>query len=136
MAAHFRIARPVSDLTRTEVMYRRGLGMERLGHFEDHEGFDGVMIGEPGGDHHFEFTYCRTHPVKPTPTPEDLLVFYVPDREEWSRRCASMLAAGFTTVASLNPYWDKAGRTFEDHDGYRVVVQCASWVSRREGSAK
>jgi catechol 2,3-dioxygenase-like lactoylglutathione lyase family enzyme len=132
MAAHFRIARPVSDLPRTEMVYRRGLGLARLGHFVDHDGFDGVMLGELGGTYHFEFTYCRTHPVDPTPTPEDLLVFYVPDREEWSRRCAAMLAAGFTRVASLNPYWEKDGRTFEDHDGYRVVVECASWVSRPE----
>jgi hypothetical protein len=34
---------------------------------EDHEGFDGVMLGTPGMPHHFEFTLSRTHPVVPCP---------------------------------------------------------------------
>jgi hypothetical protein len=110
-------------------MYRIGLGLVRIGHFEDHNHFDGVMLGEPGGAYHFEFTYCRSHPVRPTPTPEDLFVFYVPDREEWRQRCEAMEAAGFNVVSSLNPYWEKDGRTFEDPDGYRVVIQCATWSS-------
>jgi hypothetical protein len=38
-----------------------------------------------------------------------------------------MLAAGFTAVASLNPYWDVSGRTFADADGYRIVLQCSEW---------
>jgi hypothetical protein len=100
-----------------------------LGQFIDHEGFDGVMLGAPGGTYHFEFTACRGHPVLPSPTPEDLLVLYVPDRGEWERRCAAMLAAEFTEVPSLNPYWDRDGRTFADADGYRVVLQRAHWVS-------
>jgi catechol 2,3-dioxygenase-like lactoylglutathione lyase family enzyme len=135
MAPHLRIARPVTDLSRTEPMYRAGLGLERIGHFEGHDGFDGVMLGEPGGSYHLEFTYCRAHPVEPTPTPEDLLVLYVPERSDWLRRCEAMVAAGFQSVASLNPYWDKQGRTFEDHDGYRIVVQSAVWTSRAEAAS-
>ena len=134
MSTHFRIARPVTNLSRTETMYREGLGFVCLGHFNDHDGFDGVMLGEAGGTYHFEFTYCRLHPVKPTPTLDDLLVFYVPDREDWVRRCESMKAAGFKLVTSLNPYWDRDGCTFEDLDGYRAVVQCASWISLPESS--
>jgi hypothetical protein len=37
-----------------------------------------------------------------------------------------MLAAGFVPVPSFNPYWDRAGLTFEDPDGYRVVLQNAA----------
>ena len=25
-------------------------------------------------------------------------------------------------------YWDRCGRTFEDLDGYRVVLQNAAWI--------
>jgi len=78
MSHHLRIARPVSDLARTTTMYCHGLGLRIVGSFEDHDGFDGVMLGLKGSGYHFEFTHSRTHPVVPAPTPEDLLVFYVP----------------------------------------------------------
>ncbi len=31
------------------------------------------------------------------------------------------------SVKALNPYWDQDGKTFGDPDGYRVVLQRASW---------
>lgn len=122
-----RIARPVSDLARAEAMYCGGLGLRVLERFADHDGFDGVMLGEPGGAYHFELTRCRDHPAAPSPTPEDLAVFYLPDRSAWRSACAGMLAAGFEPVASFNPYWDRRGRTFADPDGYRIVLANTRW---------
>lgn len=127
MPLHLRIARPVSNLDRFVALYRHGLGLEEIGRFEDHEGFDGVMLGKPGLDYHLEFTYCRHHPVNPAPTPEDLLVLYLPEIDEWRETCLRMLAAGFIEVASFNPYWQYHGRTFADPDGYRIVLQQAAW---------
>lgn len=127
MRAQLRIARPVSSLSRSVAMYCEGLGLRELGRFEDHEGFDGVMLGTPSLPYHFEFTYRRAHPVAPTPTAEDLIVFYVPDSAEWQRLCASMSAAGFREVPPLNPYWQRHGKTFEDPDRYRVVLQQGEW---------
>ncbi len=127
MPLHLRLARPVSDLARATDMYCRGLRLRVVGRFENHEGFDGVMLGIAGSGYHFEFTYCRTHPVVPAPTPEDLVVLYIPVEAEWEARCVSMLAARFKQVAWFNPYWDIRGRTYEDPDGYRVVLQQAEW---------
>jgi catechol 2,3-dioxygenase-like lactoylglutathione lyase family enzyme len=127
MAPHLRVARPVRDLARSVAMYTQGLGLHELGRFANHDGFDGVMLGRAGESWHFEFTLCRAHPVAPAPTAEDLLVFYVPDETAWSNTCRAMAAAGFRQVASFNPYWEQKGCTFEDHDGYRVVVQQAAW---------
>lgn len=107
-------------------MYRRGLGLQLIGGFENHAGFDGVMLGVPDGTYHFEFTH-NPHQELTAPSPEDLVVLYVPDPEEWAALCASMLAARFKTVSSFNPYWDVRGRTFEDPEGYRTVLQCAHW---------
>jgi catechol 2,3-dioxygenase-like lactoylglutathione lyase family enzyme len=127
MPAHLRISRPATDLPAIVAMYKNGLDLEELGSFADHDGFDGVMIGNKGGGFHFEFTFCRQHPVTPSPTQEDLLVFYEPDPEKWAERCRAMTAAGFKTADPLNPYWAVNGRTFEDPDGYRVVIQQANW---------
>ncbi|HHK8521797.1 hypothetical protein [Vibrio parahaemolyticus] len=55
------------------------------------------------------------------------LVFYFSDDSEWSRCCDQMLSAGFMLVLSYNAYWDVAGKTFEDVDGYRVVLQNREW---------
>ena len=126
-AFHVRIARPVGDLARAVDMYCRGLGLLVIDRFEDHDGFDGVMLAQPGADHHFEFTVSRTHPVAPAPTREDLLVVYIPSVADWDTACAKMLAAGFVPAASFNPYWDVRGRTFQDPDGYRTVLQCDEW---------
>jgi len=108
-------------------MYVHGLGLEVLGRFEDHAGYDGLMLGEPGTSHHLEFTYARQHPIVPTPTAEDLLVYYIPSNAQWRAACARMLAAGFRRVPASNPYWDQRGQTFEDFDRYRTVLENAAW---------
>ena len=127
MSFHLRIARPVTDPERTARMYCEGLALRVLGSFENHAGFDGIMVGAPDAAFHFEFTRCRDHPVAPSPTPEDLVVAYLPDESEWRRACDRLTDAGFEVVASFNPYWDERGRTFADPDGYRVVLECAKW---------
>jgi hypothetical protein len=63
----------------------------------------------------------------PSPAEDDLLVFYVPAAAEWERRCGAMLRAGFREVSSVNPYWNLRGRTFQDPDGYRLVLQNEVW---------
>ncbi|HEX6019583.1 MAG TPA: VOC family protein, partial [Burkholderiaceae bacterium] len=90
-SSHLRIAKPVRDLQRTSQMYRDGLGLELLGSFEGHAGFDGVMLGVPGAAYHFEFTHRAELDVAP-PSPEDLVVLYVPERPAWQALCERMLA--------------------------------------------
>jgi hypothetical protein len=41
---------------------------------------------------------------------------------------AHTMSAEFRAVLSYNPYGDVQGRTFEDLDGYRVVLQHATWT--------
>jgi hypothetical protein len=108
-------------------MYCRGLGLQIVGRFENHDGFDGVMLGLEGSNYHLEFTFCRIHPVTPAPTPEDLLVFYLPAPDDWKTACDKVLAAGFERTRSFNPFWEMRGRTFRDQDGYRIVLQGEEW---------
>ena len=54
-------------------------------------------------------------------------MFYLPDAEQWQQSCRRMIEAGFEEVPPFNPYWGQSGRTFQDPDGYRVVLQQAAW---------
>lgn len=127
MHAKLRIARPVTDLVTVERMYCGAFELSVLYRFNDHDGFEGIMLGAPGGEYHFEFTRCVAHPVKPATTAEDLIVFYLPKKTEWDLACERALAHGFKRVDSFNPYWEVRGMTFEDSEGYRVVLQNMDW---------
>lgn len=122
-----RVARPTDNLKLISEMYCRGLGFNQLGHFADHQGFDGVILGHPHHTYHLEFTHHRGVRVGAAPTQDNLLVFYIPDEAQWVVQCQQMAAAGFREVTSYNPYWDVSGKTFEDSDGYRVVLQQQEW---------
>lgn len=127
VAPVLRVARPTNRLAELVEMYSHGLGFSVLAEFVDHDGFDGCILGVPGAPYHIEFTEERRERVGRAPSKDNLLVFYIGDRREWEQRCARMVAARFSGVASHNPYWDIAGRTFEDVDGYRVVLQNSQW---------
>jgi catechol 2,3-dioxygenase-like lactoylglutathione lyase family enzyme len=123
----FRVARPTNDLAEIRRFYADGLGLQILGHFEDHEGFDGVMLGRPGDPFHLEFTREHDHPAPRAPTEENLLVFYYPQRPEWEAAAARMRSLGYAPVRARNPYWERNGLTFEDFEGYRTVLYCGTW---------
>ena len=127
MSIQLRVARPTDDLEAVTRFYRDGLGFEVIASFTDHAGFDGVMLGHAGGAYHLEFTHQRGHSVGRAPTAEDLLVFYLPDRIEWEQAVQRMIDRGYSPTASYNPYWDVNGKTFEDSDGYRIVLQNTAW---------
>lgn len=122
-----RVARPTDDLESVARFYRDGLGFAELFRFEDHDGFSGVMLGLPGAPYHLEFTTAQGHRAGRAPTADNLLVFYLPDAQQWNDAVARLRSAGYEPVASFNPYWDRDGLTFEDPDGYRIVLQHDTW---------
>ena len=85
------------------------------------------MLGREGAPYHFEFTKKRGHRAGRAPALDHLLVLYHPAAADWGAAVQRMRDAGFEPVASFNPYWDRQGVTFEDPDGYRVVLQSSSW---------
>jgi catechol 2,3-dioxygenase-like lactoylglutathione lyase family enzyme len=132
MKTHLRVARPTNDINALLPFYQQGLGFEIIDSFQDHDGFDGMMLGQPGGSYHLEFTRRRGHLMGRAPTPEHLLVFYFPDLDAWKIAVQRMHTCGFEPVPAFNPYWDLHGRTFEDPDGYRVVLQNAGWTNEKD----
>jgi catechol 2,3-dioxygenase-like lactoylglutathione lyase family enzyme len=122
-----RVARASDDLDALIPHYGAGFGLNVLYRFENHDGFDGVTLGLEGAPYHFEFTRARGHVAGRAPTKDNLLVFYMPDPAEWSAAVARMRKAGFDPVRLSNSYWNRNGCTFEDRDGYRIVIHKASW---------
>ncbi|UNI21294.1 hypothetical protein JDV02_007295 [Purpureocillium takamizusanense] len=120
--AHLRVARPTNDIAALLPFYCDGLGFTVLLKFDEHEGFDGIMIGHKGAGYHLEFTTKRGHDAGRAPTEDNLLVFYLPEQDEFEAAVARMGSSGFQPVAAFNPYWDRCGKTFEDPDGYRIVL--------------
>ena len=123
-----RVARPSDNLDALLRFYEQGLGLTLLFRFENHEGFDGIMLGRPGAPYHFEFTRAHNHTAGRAPTQDNLVVFYLPDAIEWKTAVERMHDAGFQPVTAFNPYWNRAGVTFEDPDGYRVVLHQSAWT--------
>ena len=124
----FRVARPTDRLDACVKFYTDGLGFVVLGSFRDHEGFDGVMLGIAGAPYHLELTHARGHVVGRAPTQDHLVVLYLPERDVFDASVERMKRAGYAPVTSFNPYWERRGVTFEDPDGYRVVLQNDAWT--------
>src|SRR5262245_35322591 len=101
-ATTLRVARPTDRLDDVVRFYRDGVGLIELGSFQDHDGFDGVMLGIPGAAYHLEFIRQRGHFAGRAPTKENLLVFYIPVLEDWLAAVDRMVAAGYAAVPSSN----------------------------------
>src|SRR5579863_2901287 len=122
-----RVVRPSDNLEALLRFYREGHGLTLLYRFDDHDWFSGIMLGGEHAPYHFAFTRARGHVAGRAPTRDNLLVFFLPDAEEWRAAVQRMRDTGFEPVPSFNPYWDRDGVTFEDPDGYRVVLQREAW---------
>lgn len=115
-----RVARHTTDIERIKAFYCELLGLAVLGEFHGHDGYDGIFLGLPELDWHLEFT-ISDHGPEHQPDEDDLLVFYTSSEKEHGQIVQRAEELGFPEKKPRNPYWNK-GKTFEDPDGFRVVV--------------
>ncbi len=120
--AVMRVGRPTDNLEQITKMYADGLGFEIIGGFDGHGEFSGRMLGHPKHHYHLEFTTHSKEKAGRAPTLENLLVYYVPNNVEFAKAIDKISRSGFKKVNSFNPYWEGGAQTFEDVDGYRVVI--------------
>lgn len=95
------------------------------------------MLGHPSLPYHLEFTTQEGHDAGRTPTKDNLLVFYLPEKREWTDMVRRMEdvekekggGEACKRVESWNPYWEVEGKgaTFEDRDGWRIVLWNGEW---------
>jgi catechol 2,3-dioxygenase-like lactoylglutathione lyase family enzyme len=117
-----RWARPTDRLEEVVAFYTDGLGLQELGRFEGHAGYDGVLVGLPGSDYHLEFTHHADGSPGPAPTTDNLLVLYLESKREAELAAARLDALGHPAVEPENPYWDGRSIAIADPDGWRVVL--------------
>ena len=87
---------------------------------------EGAALGRKGAQFELEFEHVQGETVGKAPTHENLLVFFIPDKAEWQRAVERMKKHGYQPVAAENPWGNIDGKTFEDMDGYRVVLK--TWL--------
>jgi hypothetical protein len=123
-AQQIRISRPTNRLDELKRFYCMGLGLDELLSFEpDRAGYGGVVLGAPGLGFHLELcTHLSGFPTVRPPTEDNLLVFYLDDTGAVERLANRMGDLGYRSVPARNPHWDQDGVTFEDPDGWRVVL--------------
>ncbi len=117
-----RIAKPTDKWEAVLHFYREGLGLKQFSTFEDHDGYDGVMLGLPDQSLHLEIIRHRDGLAAPAPTRDNLLVLYLPDWSDIDRLSGRLQAHGYDPVPPENPYWTGRAVCFEDPDGWGLVL--------------
>lgn len=117
----FRFARYTNNLEQLKSFYIDILGLELLGGFENHNGYDGVFIGKSNENWHLEFTKSDEI-VSFNFGDEDILVFYPNTKLEFELIHDRIELHSIKFINSKNSYWNENGKMLLDPDGYRVVI--------------
>lgn len=122
-----RVARPTRRFADVVAFYRDLVGLPVLAAWDDHDGFDGIVLGL--GDASRQLELLHRGEVTPSPTCEDQLVLYLDSADAVASVARRIAAAGHQPQASPNPYWQRDGAVcFVDPDGYWLVLSPSSWT--------
>ncbi len=123
-----RLSRPTNNLENVLRFYCDGLGFEVLDRYEAQQGWDGLIIGHRDWPYQLEFSRRRDGSVVPlAPTPEHSVVFCIEDHDFWEKTLQSLFEAGFTQVTPPQLYADSGVASYEDPDGYRLILVQGRW---------
>lgn len=118
---NFRYARHTNNLEKLKLFYIDFLGLELLGSFENHNGYNGIFIGKPNENWHLEFTKSDEI-ANHTFDEDDILIFYPNRKLEFEMILDKLLESKIKFIKSKNPYWNENGKMILDPDGYGVII--------------
>ncbi|WP_300564557.1 VOC family protein [Flavobacterium sp.] len=122
---HLRVARHTNDLEKIKSFYIDILGFELIGSFENHNNYDGIFIGKPNLDWHFEFTKSNEK-ANHISDEDDIIVLYPETISECNQLIDKLLNNNTSFIASKNPYWNdtevSGAKMFLDPDGFRIII--------------
>lgn len=122
---HLRVARHTNDLEKIKSFYINILGFEVLGSFENHNNYDGLFIGKPNLDWHFEFTKSNEK-ANHMADEDDIIVLYPKTILEYNQLINKLVKNNTSFITSKNPYWNNhevsGAKMFLDPDGFRIII--------------
>lgn len=118
---NLRVARHTNNLEKIKSFYIDILGFELLGSFKNHDNYDGIFIGKPDLDWHFEFT-TSNEKANHSFDEDDILVLYPETILEYTILNNNILINNISILKSKNPYWNENGIMFLDPDGFRIII--------------
>ncbi len=118
---NIRVARHTDDLEKIKLFYTEVLGLQLLGSFENHDNYNGIFLGNPESNWHFEFTQSDQKALH-TSDEDDLFVLYPETEFEYNAIINRILKNNISFIPSKNPYWVSNGKMILDPDGYRIVI--------------
>ncbi len=121
-ASRVRIARPTNQIEKVIEFYRDGIGLNVIGQFEDHDGYDGVILGMPDVQTQLEFTQHIEGSPGDAPSNDNLTVFYIEEEHVIQAIVQRLNKMGYSDVPPENPYWVDKAITIPDPDGWHVVL--------------
>ena len=116
-----RVARHTDNLEKVISFYIEIMGLEIMGDFKNHDGYDGVFIGKPNLDWHLEFTISQENPNHIFDE-DDILVFYPKTRAELDSIMNKIRENNFEIRQSKNTYWNINGILIKDFDNHNVII--------------
>ncbi len=116
-----RIARHTNRIAQLTTFYCDIIGLDILGDFKDHDGYDGIFLGKKDLSWHLEFTQSET-PAEHTPDEDDLLVFYPATQTEYNDMLKRIETNCSKTYRAKNPYWNQNGVLIKDPDSYGIII--------------
>lgn len=83
--------------------------------------YDGILVGKPNLDWHFEFTQS-TENANHQFDEDDVIVLYPETRIEYNSLLNKVLHSNISIITSKNQYWNTNGKMFLDPDGFRIII--------------
>lgn len=116
----FRYARHTNDLNKIERFYTEIVGLEKLGGFEDHNNYYGLILGYNNSNWRLEFTVSSEQP-KSKFDEDDILVFYLNTEIEITRIKNRLIEKNISLEIPKNPYWRENGIMIYDPDNFKII---------------
>lgn len=117
----FRIARHTNQIAQLTAFYCDIIGLDILGEFKEHDGYDGIFLGKKDLNWHLEFTQSKTA-AEHTVDEDDLMVFYPETEAHYKDLLKRIQQSHSKTYKAKNPYWNQNGILIKDPDGYGIII--------------